>query len=197
MRVAQPWARCKNSTHKPSSVLSGTGVTHTIEQALMQAYREEADALFRFALLRTRERERAVDVVQETYLRVWRYLSGGNTVEALRAILYKTARNIIIDEARKDVHRNAASLDAYLDEGGDVADESEPLPYDPMDLARAMALLAELEPPEYREAIHLRFIEELTPGEIAEVLGVSENVVSVRVNRGMKKLRAQFASTTT
>ena len=35
----------------------------------------------------------------------------------------------------------------------------------------------------------MRFIDELSPKEIAAILGVSENVVSVRIHRGIKKLR--------
>jgi RNA polymerase sigma factor (sigma-70 family) len=53
----------------------------------------------------------------------------------------------------------------------------------------AAELLERLEEP-YREAVQMRYIDELSPKEIAEALEVSENVVSVRVNRGIAKLRA-------
>ena len=41
----------------------------------------------------------------------------------------------------------------------------------------------------YQEILEMRFIDDLSPKEISAVLGVSENVVSVRIHRGMNKLR--------
>jgi RNA polymerase sigma factor (sigma-70 family) len=46
-------------------------------------------------------------------------------------------------------------------------------------------------PDEYRLPLIMRHIDGLTPGEIAEALGLSENVVSVRINRAINKLRQQ------
>jgi RNA polymerase sigma factor (sigma-70 family) len=40
----------------------------------------------------------------------------------------------------------------------------------------------------YRTAITMRYLDEMSPREIAEALGVSENVVSVRIHRGIEKL---------
>jgi RNA polymerase sigma factor (sigma-70 family) len=55
--------------------------------------------------------------------------------------------------------------------------------------ARAVAeILYEMEEP-YRTAMILRYIDELKPKEIAELLDETANVVSVRLNRGMKMLR--------
>ncbi len=44
--------------------------------------------------------------------------------------------------------------------------------------------------PIYQHAVYLRFVEDLKPKEIAEILGESANVVSVHINRGLKQLRA-------
>lgn len=49
-------------------------------------------------------------------------------------------------------------------------------------------------PEEYRQVIVLRYINELRPQEIASITGESENVISVRINRGIKKLRTQLVS---
>jgi RNA polymerase sigma factor (sigma-70 family) len=55
--------------------------------------------------------------------------------------------------------------------------------------ARALKALEELAEP-YREAVTMRYVDGLSPTEIAQAIGESENVVSVRVHRGLKKLRA-------
>ena len=43
--------------------------------------------------------------------------------------------------------------------------------------------------PHNHQAIYLRFVEGLTPPEIAEILGISTDAASVRINRGLQELR--------
>ena len=45
---------------------------------------------------------------------------------------------------------------------------------------------------EFRDAVYMRFVEGMKVKEIAEVLDISENLVSVRINRGKKKLQEKF-----
>lgn len=47
----------------------------------------------------------------------------------------------------------------------------------------------------YREALTLRYVDGLSPKEISEIIGESENVVSVRVHRGLKKLKELLEQT--
>ena len=58
-----------------------------------------------------------------------------------------------------------------------------------IDGRKAFELLATL-PDEYREVIVLRFVDELGPKEISQLVEESENVVSVRLHRGLKMLRS-------
>ncbi len=162
------------------------------EADFLALYDSEADVLYRFLLLRTNDHERACDIVQESYLRVWRALVSGTEIKQLRAFLFQTARNIVIDMYRQDARRETDSLDRFFEEGGELGDDAELHQYDQLDIERVRELLAELEPPSYREVILLRYALEWTPKEIAEALSVSENVVSVRINRAIKKLQSQF-----
>ncbi len=163
-----------------------------IQDEYLLAYDQNADALFRYVYFRTRDREDARDIVQEAFLKTWRYLADGKQIDQLRPFLYRTAKNLFIDVTKQKKTRNTHSLDEYMDAGGEIAAESERSEFDPFDIARAIKLLNELEPDEYREAVQLRFIDELTIPEIADVMGVSENVVSVRINRGLNKLKRLF-----
>jgi RNA polymerase sigma-70 factor (ECF subfamily) len=162
------------------------------QSSFLSAYQENADALFRFAYFRTKNRERALDIVQETYLRTWRHVVHNGPIDEFRAFLFRTLRNLIIDFARQERVRNTQSLDAYLDAGGEVPDTKESAPYDSMDVEQAMRLLDALEPVTYRDAVQLRYIEGFSPKEIASILGVTENVASVRINRGIRKLQTLF-----
>jgi RNA polymerase sigma-70 factor (ECF subfamily) len=163
-----------------------------LEATYLSLYDEEADALYRFAFFRTNDHEQALDIVQESFLALWKAMRSGQRIDALRSFLYRIARNLLIDRYRKEGRARTDSLDRYLEEGGDVADDDPHGEYDTLDLERVRALLAELEPPEYREALVLRYGLDWSPKEIARVLEVSENVVSVRIHRAIDKLRNSF-----
>lgn len=160
--------------------------------AAFEAYNDE---LFRHVALRLRDRERAVELTQECFLRAWDYLNKGEEIRELRPFLYRTLRHLIIDEYRK---KKATSLEAMVEstEGASVedllpADESNTLEaaFDRHDGERVLEALTRLAEP-YKESVTLRFVDGLSPQEIANVIGESENVVSVRVHRGLKKLKA-------
>jgi RNA polymerase sigma-70 factor (ECF subfamily) len=56
--------------------------------------------------------------------------------------------------------------------------------------ARAMLPKLDRLDEKYRQVVIMRYIDELSPKEIAEVLGDEENTVSVRLHRAIQKLRA-------
>jgi RNA polymerase sigma-70 factor (ECF subfamily) len=164
---------------------------HTFEEAF-EAY---SDELFRHASIRLSDRERALELTQETFMKVWQYAQkGGQDIKSLRPFLYRTLRNLIIDEYRK---HKAVSLEAMAERAQmDVEDYMTPDESNTLEAAvgrhegkRALAALKDLAEP-YREAVVMRYIDGLSPQEIAKAIGESENVVSVRVHRGLKKLRA-------
>src|SRR3989338_11402702 len=84
------------------------------EQQCLEADTQRSDAIFRYCYYRVFDREKAKDYVQETYLRPWKYLAEGRKVDNIRAFLYRTATNLIIDESRK---KKATSLDQIIEKG--------------------------------------------------------------------------------
>ena len=157
----------------------------TLEERFIAAFDEHSDAIFRFCYAQTGRRELARDLTQDTFARVWRYLTQGKSVQQMRPFLYQTARNALIDHSRRP---SAQSLDEMQETGFDVADERTPSPLVSAAAAEVIRLAGTLEEP-YREAVLLRYVEALMPREIAEIVGENENVVSVRITRGMQKLR--------
>ncbi|MCC6934485.1 MAG: RNA polymerase sigma factor [Candidatus Yanofskybacteria bacterium] len=155
------------------------------ERQLTEAYRELGDAIFRFCYAHTGDRDRALDMTQEAFTRTWRALLSGTTVRDMKPFLYRTARNACIDLSRKP---GADSLEALREIGFDVRDDSLLDPLLSAEANRAIRCIARIEEP-YREAVALRYVNDLMPREIAEIIGESENVISVRITRGMQKLR--------
>ena len=156
-----------------------------LEKEFLAVYDQHADALFRHALLRVRDRELAKDLVQEAYSRTWKYLSDGKEVTYMRAFLYRIVNNLIVDHSRK---KKSSSLDTLMEEDGfEPVDES----LRPMeDVPASREALKELKSLDeiYRTVITMRYMDEMSPKEIAHALGVSENVVSVRIHRGIERL---------
>ena len=165
------------------------------EDRFLKAFEEYSDALFRHASMRISNRERAIDVVHDTFTKVWSYLKAGHQIDSYRSFLYKVLNNLIIDEYRK---QKELSLDALLEEEGtdegDFAELSESTTEAlaaTIDGRQAFLLVKEL-PIEYREVIIFRFVDGLGPKEIAELIEESENVVSVRIHRALKMLRTKI-----
>ena len=165
------------------------------EERFLKAFEEYNDALFRHAFLRISDRERAIDVVHDTYIKVWSYVRAGHTVDSFRPFLYKVLNNLIIDEYRKT---KESSLDALLeidgvDEGSfnDLTSHTVASLAATLDGKQAFELVDEL-PDVYREVLILRFVDELGPKEISNLIEESENVVSVRLHRALRLLREKI-----
>jgi RNA polymerase sigma factor (sigma-70 family) len=71
-----------------------------------EAYERYSDELFRHCSLRLSDRERALELTQEAFVRAWQYIQRGQEVRELRPFLYRTLRNLIIDEYRR--HKNTS-----------------------------------------------------------------------------------------
>lgn len=167
------------------------------EERFLKAFDEYNDALFRHAMYRLSDRERAVEILHDTFTKVWGYIRSGHEIDSYKSFLYKVINNLIIDEYRR---RKESSLDAILDEegvdegtfaelhGGGIEEVTFAL-----DAKQVLLLLHEL-PVHYREVITLRYVDGLGPKEISDLTEESENVVSVRLYRGLKMLRERIES---
>lgn len=159
-----------------------------LEQTFLAGYEKHTDELFRFCIVKVRNRDEALDIVQETFIRAWEYLRKGNVIDHMRPFLFRTARNIIIDHARK---HKTMSLDAMQEEQHfDAPDKAQPFGIG-FELTRMLEALETLEVT-HREVLTLRFLQELDIAEIAEVLSLSPNAVSVRIHRGIEALKKQL-----
>ncbi|MCA9354733.1 MAG: RNA polymerase sigma factor [Candidatus Kaiserbacteria bacterium] len=162
------------------------------EARFLKAFDEYHDALFRHAYMRVSNREKAIDLVHDTYTKVWSYIRDGYEIESFRPFLYKVLNNKIVDEYRR---KKEASLDAMLEKEGvdegtfdELTESSVEVLAATIDGRKAFELLEEL-PDQYKEVIIYRFVDQLGPKEISELIEETENVISVRLHRGLKLLR--------
>jgi RNA polymerase sigma-70 factor (ECF subfamily) len=151
--------------------------------------------LVRYLVYLTGRREHAEDLAQETWIRVLQRGSQYNGRQRFDPWLFAIARNLAIDDIRKKLK---AVQTASLPNDGDamlLLPSSGPSPFeaaarseDAMRLAGRLQIL----PPLYREALLLRFQEELSLAEIAQVVGAPVTTVTSRIYRGLAALRSAF-----
>lgn len=157
------------------------------EQEFLAAYDEYADAIFRHCALRLGDRELGKDMMQDTFMRAWESVAKGTTVTHMRAFLYKIANNLIIDTARRRKIHIQESLEELQEETGFDVPDKEPGPVRQLEGTLVLETLQRLEEP-YRTAVIMRFVDDLEPREIARMLDVSADAVSVRIHRGIRRL---------
>jgi RNA polymerase sigma-70 factor (ECF subfamily) len=151
--------------------------------------------LVRYLLYLTGGREYAEDLAQETWVRVLRRGSQYNGRQRFDPWLFAIARNLAIDYLRK---KRKAVQTASLPNDRDampLVPSSGPSPFeaaarseDAIRLAGQLQILSPL----YREALLLRFQEDLSLPEIAQVLGAPVTTVTSRIYRGLAALRSAF-----
>jgi RNA polymerase sigma-70 factor (ECF subfamily) len=146
----------------------------------------------------TNDYDAAVDLAQETFLRVYRAAGRYQTTHAFSTYIYRIATNLAISELRKRKRRRLVSLTGLLSShDGEEARDFNPTddrPLQDVDLVdaerrsvvkRAIATL----PEKYRAPLVLRDVEGKSYDEIAHILSTSEGTVKSRINRARNFLR--------
>ena len=151
--------------------------------------------LVRYLLYLTGRREYAEDLAQETWIRVLQRGSQYNGRQRFDPWLFAIARNLAIDYLRKK--RKAVQTASLPDDRDEIllVSSSGPSPFeaaarseDAIRLAGQLQILSPL----YREALLLRFQEEMSLAEIAQVVGTPVTTVTSRIYRGLAELRSAF-----
>jgi RNA polymerase sigma-70 factor (ECF subfamily) len=122
--------------------------TETIQKEFLQAYEENSDALFRQCFFKVHDRELARDILQETFTRTWDYLAKGKEIQNMRAFLFRTMNNMVVDHYRR---KKSVSLDALSEEGFDPEALEGINANDRMEGAKALKLLDNI-PSQYKIA---------------------------------------------
>lgn len=155
------------------------------DKQILEVYDKYADAIFRHCYFRVHDRDLAIDLTQETFVRTWEYLRQGKEVDNLRAFLYRVASNLIVDFSRK---KKSQSLDNMQDKGLEIRHIDRETTEGRLD-AKGVVLVLDKLNDNHRTVIVMRYLDELSVKEIAQALGESENAISVRIHRALKKLR--------
>lgn len=173
--------------------MKGSMHTENENQALFsKLFEEYQDAIFRFVFFRVGNRTIALDITQDTFIRLWGHLAKGGTIEHEQAFIYRIAKNAVIDYYKKS---KSSSLDALLENGFDpetTMHTDEIFRND--DIKMVQGLLEDLDE-ESKQIIFLRYTEEKPIEEIATLFGKTANAMTVRIHRIIQKLKGRYNET--
>ncbi len=151
------------------------------DQAFAELYRRHFAAVYRVAFLVCHDAAAAEDIAQEAFLAAVRNLDRFERGRPVRPWLARIASNRAIDWVRARSRR----AESALEDVPAAATDPAPAPDD------APALIARL-PAEQRQVVALRFVLDLTPGEIATLLDLPRGTVNSRLRRGLDALGASL-----
>jgi len=162
------------------------------------AVAEHVDSLYRAALRMTRKPDEAEDLVQETFLRAYRFRHQFEPGTNFRAWLFKIQTNVFRSRYRR-AHGAEQSLDdtedfyLYQHLGPDQPDGQDPAAQvlDRLGVEEVRSAIEEL-PAAYRETVLLTDVEGFSYRETAEILDIPVGTVMSRLHRGRQRLQRRL-----
>ena len=151
-------------------------------------YAEHGRDVLAYAVRRATDAQDAADVVADTFLVAWRRLDDLPLGDTARLWLYGVARHVLANQQRSERRRERLAERLRRELPGALQDVSPPA----SSTNAIRAALSQLGP-EDQEILRLCGWEELTPGEIATVLGISNVAARSRLFRARRRLQAVLA----
>ena len=162
------------------------------KEAFIKAYDDHIKEIYRFVYFKIGSKEEANDLTSMIFLKTWNHIQNKTLTDAktLRALLYKIARTSIVDYYRETGSKVTVSIDNE-DNKIEVIDET-PETGARLDREADMELIRRQLPllkEEYREVIIMKFINDLSLEEIADISGKSKGSLRVLLHRALNALR--------
>lgn len=156
-----------------------------IKKQFENIYTEQADAIYRFCLYKTSNKQQAEDLAQEAFVRLWNSMSEEKDIDNLKAFLYQITRNLIVDFYRK---KKALSLDGLQEQGFEPSNIDHEQIENKSEISIVVKVIEKLDE-KYRDVVYLKLVEDMDITEIAKTLKITNNNATVRFHRGMKYLK--------
>lgn len=158
------------------------------QDILTLAHQTYGKGLSSHAFFKVHDKSISDDLVQDTFLKTWKYLVKGGKIDLMKAFLYHVLNNLIVDEYRK---HKTTSLDALLEKGYEQSTG------DPEKLLRildgkAALLLIQYLPEKYQKVMRMKYVQDLSLKEMSLVTGQSQNAIAVQAHRGLEKLKLLY-----
>jgi RNA polymerase sigma-70 factor, ECF subfamily len=144
--------------------------------------------IFRFV----RNKEEAEDILQDVFLKVFKYCDNFDTKKKFSSWIYRIAHNEAVNYIKRKNIKKFISLDDFVSERDRIEAKSEAR--SPLEVWLRKELRGETEvhlqkiPSKYREVLEMRYFQEKSYEEIGKILKKPVNTVGTLINRAKKKL---------
>jgi RNA polymerase sigma-70 factor (ECF subfamily) len=170
-------------------------IERSSEEMLEELVRQHSRLVYRIAYAVLRRHHDAEDATQETFMRVLRYSSKLSAVEDPKTWLARIAWRVAVDRSRQRGRTREIALE---DPERPVAEvTSSDTPVDEVlhgdQVSAALERMIVALPEKLRQPLILSTLEEMSPREVAETLGINEAAVRSRVFRARQILREKLA----
>ncbi len=156
--------------------------------------KKHSDMLFNFVYRILRDREKALDLVQEIYFKVLSKYENINDKNRLKAYLFRTAYNMALNYKRDNAkHKNRLESD-FDNMILNVPDTPDIILESTERRERINAAIEKLAEKQ-KEAVLHRFYNEMKISEIARIMKISEGTVKVHLVRGLQNLKKHLYNT--
>ncbi|OGY90853.1 MAG: hypothetical protein A3H70_03940 [Candidatus Komeilibacteria bacterium RIFCSPLOWO2_02_FULL_48_11] len=159
------------------------------EEAFGRLYDKYVVKIYRFVSFRVGSKESAEDLTAEIFLKTWQYVKqGSRQIENVKALIYRIAANAIIDHYRQSGNEYLAlSEDCWnqIVDQTSLSDEAQKKD----DLRQVYQAIKFLSPAD-RELVLMRYSNDLSVKEIAEILGKNPGAIRTALHRALKTLKA-------
>jgi RNA polymerase sigma-70 factor, ECF subfamily len=149
-------------------------------------YERYLDEIYRYVYLRLGDPHEAEDITANTFLKTWLYLPKINPQEEgiwnFRSWLYRVAKNLVIDHYKK---KKTLPLLNGFHEDHDATIKVAEQNIQSRNLKKAILALK----PDYQQILILRFINQLSHKEVAEIMGLNIGQTRVLQHRALKQLK--------
>jgi RNA polymerase sigma-70 factor (ECF subfamily) len=167
------------------------------EEALVELIQRFSASLYRFIWRLIGDSSMAEDLVQETFLKVWKHLSSFREQESFKAWIFSIARHLSIDYLRKKKMMVFSAMGEEEDAIADTIADERPLILADLEQQEVkfaiQEALEQLSPPA-KMVVLLHDEEELTFEEIAQVTAEPMNTVKSRYRRALQNMRVYLES---
>ena len=158
------------------------------QDAYSKVYNLYAERIYRFIYFKVSSQEEAQDLTSEVFLKTWQYILDGKDIKNLNALFYKVARNLVIDHYRKSSQKDLPLEKEIYQQKELIEDQIEEKIDVQLDFNKLESKIKLLKN-EYQEVILLRYVEDLSIKEIAEVLEKKKGNVRVILYRAVNALK--------
>ncbi len=159
------------------------------EAALTTIFDQFAPAIYKYTLRLCHDSIVADNIVGDVFAQLLEQFGQGKGPRTnLRSYLYQTAYHLVVDRSRDNQHNAPLEVAANAYEGGQFAPTQSQIEERVMMEALITAMQTELTE-DQRHVIILRFLEDFSLKETAEIIGKEVNNIKVIQNRGIAKLR--------